>query len=156
MKKIDVFLVLGFSLFILTSAFIDSVFALGISLRFDSSNFLAKWIYILYADQTDNLLIRMPLFLQIQTFISAFIFGPFYGFLVYAIIKRKNWIRIPSLLYASAMIYGMTIVFGVEFFGEDRPGNYFKFLVCTLPYLIMPIVLAIRMAKPNPFKTILI
>lgn len=56
---------------------------------------------------TDPLLLHPPIGLEIQTFISAFVFGPFYLLLVYAFSTGRDWIRMPAILYVSAMTYGM-------------------------------------------------
>ncbi len=153
-KKVDFFLILGCGFLAISSFCIDSVFALGIPLSSNSPNILSRLIYTLYAKNTDFLLISMPLFLRIQTVISTFIFGPLNVLFVYGLIKKKNWIRIPILMYAASMIYGMFIVFGVTFLGDFQTGNLIKYLSFTLPYLIIPMVLAWRVRKKMVFPEI--
>jgi hypothetical protein len=79
---------------------------------------------------------------------------PFYFFLVYALVRGRNWIQLPAVIYAT-MIAGVTgiIVFGVEFFGEPefQTQNPVKFLAFNLPYVLVPLLLLIRMRKPLPF-----
>jgi hypothetical protein len=79
---------------------------------------------------------------------------PFYLVLVYALLTGRNWIQLPAVIYAT-MIVSLTgiVVFGVEFFGEPmwrtpEPG---KFLPFNLPYVLVPLLLLIRMRKPDPF-----
>jgi hypothetical protein len=131
--------------FAFTSFFVDSVFALGVPIQADSPNIMARWIYKYYAKDTDYLLMHMPLFLRIQTWFSAFVFGPFYSVLCLGLLKKWEWIRIPSFVYAGVMGYGMTIVFGVELFGAYPPGNYVRFFSGTLPYALFPMALFWRM-----------
>jgi hypothetical protein len=95
-----------------------------------------------------------PVWMRIVTGLSAFVYGPFYLLLVYCLVKGKNWIQLPSVIYAT-MIVTLTgiVVFGVEFFGEPafRTPNPVKFLAFNLPYVLIPLLLLIRMRKPNPF-----
>jgi hypothetical protein len=80
---------------------------------------------------------------------------PFYVVLVYALLTARNWIQLPSVIYAT-MIVSLTgiVVFGVEFFGEPqwRTPDPAKFLPFNLPYVLVPLLLLIRMRKPDPFK----
>ena len=74
--------------------------------------------------------------------------------LVYALIRGRNWIQLPAVIYAT-MIVTLTgvVVFGVEFFGEPeyRTPNPVGFLAFNLPYVLIPLLLLIRMRKPLPF-----
>jgi hypothetical protein len=74
--------------------------------------------------------------------------------LVYALIRGRNWIQLPAVIYAT-LISGITgvVVFGVEFFGEPewRTPNPIGFLAFNLPYVLIPLLLLIRMRKPMPF-----
>ena len=92
--------------------------------------------------------------MQFVAGLSGFVYGPFYLLLVYALIKGKNWIRLPAVMYATAIsVLTGIVVFGVEFFGEPawRCQNPAKFLAFNLPYVIVPILLLVRMRKPLPF-----
>ena len=146
----DWFFVLAFAFFAFTSAFSDAVVARGIALAPDSPHFWARanwW----YAQGTDPLLLRPPTGLRVQVAISAFVFGPFYLLLVYAFVAGKNWIRMPAIVYVSAMTYGMLLLFGAEFLGDLPPTNVPKFLAFNLPYLVIPLLLGYRMRRPRPF-----
>jgi hypothetical protein len=82
------------------------------------------------------------------------VYGPFYLVLVYALVRGRNWIQLPAVIYAT-MISSITgiIVFGVEFFGEPefQTQNPAKFLAFNVPYVAIPLLLLIRMRKPMPF-----
>src|SRR5439155_1098081 len=93
----------------------------------DSPSFWARanwW----YANGTDPLLLHAPIGLKVQVAISAFVFGPFYLLLVYAFVAGRDWIRMPAIVYVSAMTYGMVLLFGAEFLGDLPPTNVPKFL----------------------------
>ena len=74
---------------------------------------------------------------------------------MYALVRGRNWIQLPAVMYATAitLITGV-IVFGAEFFGEDpalRVQNVAKFLAFNLPYVIIPLLLLARMRREKPF-----
>jgi hypothetical protein len=79
---------------------------------------------------------------------------PFYIVLVVALATGRNWIQLPSVIYATMIVtLTGTVVFGVELFGEPatRTGNPAKFLAFNLPYVLIPLLLLFRMRKPLPF-----
>src|SRR5450830_1803223 len=95
-----------------------------------------------------------PVWMRLVTGLSAFVYGPFYLVLVFAIVRGRNWIQLPAVIYATmiSVITGV-IVFGVEFFGEPqyKTHNPVKFLAFNLPYVVIPLILLARMRKPEPF-----
>lgn len=152
-RRIDIFFSIVFFLFAVTSVISDALPTLGISISPDSTNALARANYW-YAATTDPLFMNPPVWMRFVTGLSAFVYGPFYLLLVYCLIRGKNWIQLPAVIYAT-MISTITgiIVFGVEFFGEPqfRTPNALKFLLFNLPYVLLPLLLLVRMRKPLPF-----
>lgn len=152
-RKIDVFFAVVFLTFALTSGISDLVPTLGIEMAPDSPNALARANYW-YAVDADPLFMHPPVWMRIVTGLSTFVYGPFYLLLAWALIKGKNWIQLPAVIYAT-MISSITgfIVFGVEFFGEPQfqTQNAAKFLAFNTPYVLLPILLLARMRKPEPF-----
>lgn len=152
-RKIDIFFAVIFLVFAVTSGISDALPTLGIEMSADSPNPLARSNYW-YAVDADPLFMHPPVWMRFVTGLSVFVYGPFYLLLAYALINGKNWIQLPSVIYAT-MISSITgiIVFGVEFFGEPgmRTQNPAKFLAFNLPYVLLPILLLIRMRKPLPF-----
>lgn len=147
----DWLFVLAFGFFAFSSFFSDSLVARGIRLAPDSPSFWARANYW-YAAGTDPLLLSPPISLEIQTFVSAFVFGPFYLVLVYAFAAGKDWVRIPAVIYVSAMVYGMILFLGTEFLGALPPTNLPKFFGFNLPYLVIPLLLGYRMRRRHPFS----
>lgn len=152
-RPIDIFFIVIFSAFTITSLISDLLPTLGVDISQPSSNFFvnSNWWY---AHDTDPLFADPPAWMRIVTGLSAFLYLPFYIVLVVSIIRRWDWIQLPSVIYAT-MIASITgiIVFGVEFFGEAqwRTPNPVKFLVFNLPYVLIPLLLLVRMRKPLPF-----
>lgn len=152
-RKIDIFFAIIFLVFALTSGISDAIPTLGIPITPDSSNALARANYW-YAIDADPLFMNAPIWMRIVTGLSTFVYGPFYFVLSYCLVKGKNGIQLPAVIYAT-MISTITgiIVFGVEFFGEPQyqTTNAVKFLAFNIPYVAIPILLLVRMRAPMPF-----
>ena len=152
-RKFDIFFAVVFLLFAVTSGISDLLPTIGVPMSPDSANPLARANYW-YALDADPLFMNPPVWMRIVTGLSAFAYGPFYLLLAYALLKGKNWIQVPAIIYAT-LISGITgiIVFGVEFWGEAawRSPNPAKFLAFNLPYVVIPLLLLARMRKANPF-----
>lgn len=152
-RRIDLFFAVVFVVFAITSGISDAVPTLGIEMSADSTNPLARANYW-YAIDADPLFMHPPVWMRFVTGLSTFVYGPFYLVLAYCLVKGKNGIQLPAVIYAT-MISTITgiIVFGVEFFGEPefRTQNPLKFLSLNLPYVLLPVLLLVRMRKPMPF-----
>ncbi len=152
-RPVDVVFIVFFSWAFLTCIISDAIPTLGIVQAPDSPNILAQWNFS-YASVNDPLFLNPPIWMRFVTGLSAFVYAPFYLVLVYALIRGRNWIQLPAVIYAT-LIAGITgvVVFGVEFFGEPewRTPNPIGFLAFNLPYVLIPLLLLIRMRKPEPF-----
>ncbi|WP_082487527.1 EXPERA domain-containing protein [Leifsonia sp. Root112D2] len=152
-RPIDVFFIIIFSAFTVTSLISDLLPTIGVDISQPSANFFvnSNWWYV---HDTDPLFMTPPVWMRIVTGLSAFVYMPFYVVLVLSLVRGWNWIQLPSVIYAT-MIASITgiIVFGVEFFGEAQwvTPNPVKFLAFNLPYVLIPILLLIRMRRPAPF-----
>lgn len=80
-------------------------------------------------------------------------FGPFYAVALWAFVKGRDWIRLPSIIWAAVMITNVTIILFEEFAGAHatpRPGVV---LAANLPWLVMPAAMVARMARrERPFQ----
>ncbi|HEY1487375.1 MAG TPA: emopamil-binding family protein [Micromonosporaceae bacterium] len=152
-RRIDIFFAVIFAAFAVTSVISDLLPTVGVNFSHDSSNFFVHSNYW-YAHDADPLFMNPPDWMRIVTGLSAFVYMPFYLVLVYCLVTARNWIQLPSVIYAT-MIVTLTgvVVFGVEFWGEAalRTHNPAKFLAFNLPYVLVPLLLLIRMRKPLPF-----
>jgi EXPERA (EXPanded EBP superfamily) len=152
-RRVDIVLAVVFAAFAVTSVISDLLPTVGVRFNHPSSNFFVNSNYW-YAHDADPLFMNPPDWMRIVTGLSAFVYMPFYLVLVYALVTGRNWVQLPSVIYAT-MISTITgvIVFGVEFWGEAalRTHNPVKFLAFNLPYVLVPLVLLVRMRKPLPF-----
>lgn len=152
-RPFDFVFIVFFSWAFVSCMISDAIPTLGIVQAADSTNILAQWNYA-YASVNDTLFLHPPIWMRFVTGLSAFVYAPFYIVLVYALIRGRNWIQIWAVIYAT-MIVTLTgvVVFGVEFLGEPewRTPNPAGFLAFNLPYVLIPLLLLIRMRKPEPF-----
>lgn len=89
--------------------------------------------------------------LVIRFILDAFVYGPFQLLAIYAIIRGKNWIRIPAFIYVSSMLTNMTIHFYDAYMGPYAPLNNALYIPANLIWLLIPLALAWRMRHPKPF-----
>lgn len=146
-RKLDWFFILVFSFFAFSSFLVDTTPALG---KYPG---MRELLLGSYAD-CDPMFIDPPPFLLVAATVSGFVWGPLYVVFVWAFVQGKNKIRIPALMYSSALTLAMLMIIAEELWStvpgwrSPRPG---KFLAYNLPYLIMPILIGLRMRKPQPF-----
>jgi hypothetical protein len=152
-RPFDIVFLVVFSLFIVSCVISDSVGGLGLDQVPNSPNLLVQWNYT-YSSNFDPLYQSHPLWLRFISGTSAFGYIAFYIVLIIAIVRRWNWIQLPSVIYATMIISLTGIpIFGVEFFGPDgqRTPHPLIFLLYNGPYVLFPLLLLIRMRKPLPF-----
>lgn len=70
--------------------------------------------------------------------------APILTFILYGLIRQRPWIKGPSLVYAGAAVTNMFFYFSETFFGPNPPQDLATYLPFNLPWLIAPILLAIR------------
>jgi hypothetical protein len=148
-RPFDLALIFFFGLFAFTSLVMEPYFVFGVDYRRASDPFAAGWL--LYATRWDPAFLDRPLFLRIICGIDLFVFGPFYFVLIYAFVKERSWIRIPGLLYVSAIVYSTVEYFAWEFIGERNRADMLMVVVCNIPYTLVPLALAWRLRHRAPF-----
>jgi hypothetical protein len=152
-RPMDIVFLVVFSLFIVSCVISDSVEGLGLDQVPNSPNLLVQWNYT-YSSNFDPLYQSHPLWLRFISGTSAFGYIAFYIVLIISIVRRWNWIQLPSVIYATMIISLTGIpIFGVEFFGPEgqRTPHPLIFLLYNGPYVLFPLLLLIRMRKPLPF-----
>jgi len=145
-RKGDWFFVLVFLAFALTSFAVDVPMLFGIGSVKDR-------LAASYAD-ADPLFLSPPPFLHVAMAVSGLVWGPLYLYFVWGFLRGRNEIRVPALMYAGALTLAMLMIIAEELWSPvpgwrtPRPG---KFLALNLPYLVVPVLLAVRMRHPFPF-----
>src|SRR5262245_23115762 len=98
-RKIDIFFTVVFLTFAVASGPSDVLPTVGIEMSAESPNPLARSIYS-YAVDADPLFLHPPIWMRIALGLSAFVYSPFYLLLAFALVKGKNWIQLPAVIYA--------------------------------------------------------
>jgi hypothetical protein len=100
----------------------------------------------------DPVLMARPPWWMVTIWIDALFFGPFYVVAIYAYTTGKEWIRIPSIIYASVLMTNVLVILGEELFGAHATPNAPIVLLANAPWLLMPIYIIYRMWRyPKPF-----
>ncbi|KXZ55009.1 hypothetical protein GPECTOR_3g172 [Gonium pectorale] len=71
---------------------------------------------------------------------------PFFFVASYAFIKRRNWIRVPSIIYGAHVVTTMIPILTDILFGPDSGPKRHTLAAIYVPYLIVPLLLLVRMA----------
>ena len=99
----------------------------------------------------DPLLHARPPWWRATIWIDAVLFGPYYAFAIYAFIRGRNWIRIPSIIYASVMLTNVTIIMSEEIWGPHASPHLASVVGANASWVIVPALLLIRMRRePYP------
>jgi hypothetical protein len=84
--------------------------------------------------------------------IDAVFFGPFYAFAIYAFVKGKPWIRIPSIIWGSVMMTNVIVILFEELLGAHASPRPAVVLAANAAWLLIPPFVIWRMwRKEQPF-----
>jgi arachidonate 15-lipoxygenase len=145
----DWLFLIAFFAFALTSFIMDPLAAFHVPLSATSSCPIIRASYS-WATMTDPLWLEDPPWVQVQTGISVFVYGPFYVLSFIAWLMRANWIRIPSLVFAGALAVN-TVVYTVADYMTGGVGKPVLFFLVNLPYFALAVGLVWRMSHRVPF-----
>jgi hypothetical protein len=105
-----------------------------------------------YGRMFDPLLLARPPWWKATIWIDALFFGPFYAVALYAYTKGKDWIRIPSIIWASVMMTNVTIILSEEIWGPHASPQLGIVLLLNLPWFLLPIAVIARVSRrEHPF-----
>ena len=100
----------------------------------------------------DPVLMARPPWWKMTIWIDALFFGPFYLIALYAYLKGRDWIRIPSIIYSSVLITNVLIILSEERYGAYATPHWTVVLLANLPWLLFPLYILYRMGRsPHPF-----
>jgi len=150
-RPLDAFLVFWFCLFAVSSLVYEQFIVFGVDLSAATDIFGRSWYW--YARSFDPIFLDTPSWLRVMCTIDAYVFGPFYLVLIYALVREQNWIRIPALLYGAAIVYSTLVYFGYEFLDEANRAhaNLLAVLLVNIPFTLLPLLLMWRVRHPDPF-----
>lgn len=93
----------------------------------------------------DPLLMARPVFFKVTIWLDNLLYGPFYLIATYAYIKGKEWIRLPSVIYAVSMISGVVMILSEEAFGQYRTPHLAIVIAANASWILFPLIILFRM-----------
>ena len=163
-RRRDWFFIVMFAIFASTSFLSDTANMVGRP-NPHSANPMARFLYA-HAG-FDPVLLANPRFVQVTVgFVSALLFGVFYLVLIYAIVRGREWIRLPAVFYAGMIVMGTGVYVGVDILGDAPlfalacgPGSSFDYkspnVLLTVAinglYPLVALLFVARMWRPHPF-----
>jgi len=103
----------------------------------------------------DPVVLARPAWWKVTIWIDAVFFGPFYLVAIYAYVKGKEWIRLPSIIYGSVLLTVVVVILGEEIWGTHATPHLPIVLLANLPWVLFPIYIIYRMWHyPAPFTRV--
>lgn len=100
----------------------------------------------------DPVLMARPVWWRATIWIDAVFFGPYYAVALYAFIKGRRFIRLPSLIWAAVMMTNVTIILFEEMIGPHATPAPGLVLLVNAPWLLFPLLMLWRMGRSeDPF-----
>ncbi|KAJ4456006.1 putative integral membrane protein [Paratrimastix pyriformis] len=105
-----------------------------------------------YAKTFDPVLLARPVWWKVTIWVDALYFGPFYALAIYAFINKKNWIKTPAIIWATAMVINVSVILAEETWGPHATPNLPVVLALNAPWLTFPFLMLARLCIPEtPF-----
>ena len=101
----------------------------------------------------DPLLYARPPWWRATIWIDAVLFGPYSVFAIYAFIRGRNWIRMPSIIYASVMLTNVTIIMSEEIWGAHATPHLAAVIGANASWVVVPLLILFRMRR-DPFPAV--
>jgi len=101
----------------------------------------------------DPLLNARPVWWRATIWIDAVLFGPYYALAIYAFLRSRNWIRIPSIMYASIMLTNVTIILSEEIWGPHATPHLASVIGANAAWVVAPALIIWRMRR-EPFPAV--
>ena len=95
-------------------------------------------LHTVWAANFDRLVLARPVFYKTYMWMEVFFFGPFYLVASVAILKKKDWIRIPCIIYASVMICKIVVLMAEGTFGQWKSPQPLVYDLAHSFYILIP------------------
>ena len=100
----------------------------------------------------DPLLVARPAWYRATIWVDVLLFGPFYAVAIWAYAAGREWIRIPSLVWASMLFTNVFIILFDELWGIHATPHPLVVVAANASWMIVPVVVVWRMARSeHPF-----
>lgn len=95
-----------------------------------------------------------PTWYMVTQWLGVFVWSIYYPVAIYAFIKGKNWIRIPTIMYCTSLILILTMIVSEGLFGDYQRSDdkYWSVVTENGPWLvIIPTLLFRMLSSDKPF-----
>ena len=100
----------------------------------------------------DPLLLARPAWYRATIWLDVLVFGPFYAAAIYAFARGRDWIRLPSVIWASMLFTNVFIILFDELKGIHATPSPGVGVAANASWLLVPVVVIGRMARSeHPF-----
>jgi hypothetical protein len=101
----------------------------------------------------DPLLLARPAWYRATIWLDVLAFGPFYAVAIYAFARGREWIRIPSVVWASMLFTNVFIILFDELGGVHASPAPAVVVAANAPWLLVPLVVIWRVTRsPHLFS----
>lgn len=103
-----------------------------------------------FGADADALVMARPVWFKTAVWLELVVQLPFYCAAIYAFLYRREWIRVPAVIYASSLLTIMTIILAEQFIGEypsPKPG---VMLAAYAPWALAPALILARVWTSGP------
>jgi hypothetical protein len=100
----------------------------------------------------DPLLWARPAWYRATIWLDVLVFGPFYAVALYAWARGRDWIRLPSVIWAAMLFTNVVIILFDELRGAHATPHPGVVVAANAAWLLVPVVVVWRLARSeHPF-----
>ena len=100
----------------------------------------------------DPLLLARPAWYRATIWLDVLVFGPFYAAAIWAFAAGREWIRLPSVIWAAMLFTNVFIILFDEMWGVHATQHPWVVVAANACWMIVPAVVVWRMARSeHPF-----
>ena len=100
----------------------------------------------------DKLVLARPVWFQVAIWLEVFVQAPFYVLAIFAFVRRRNWIRIPAIIYSTVLLTIMPIVLTEQYIGEHATERPLLVTLVYSAYVLVPTLLLVRVRNVEVFE----
>ncbi|CAF3001375.1 unnamed protein product [Rotaria socialis] len=161
MRSIDKLIIGSFTVFFIFAISIDYINSVATVNEEIINENTSKWIwppqfvlklFYWWCENVDPILLHNDYLVKYLTFLSPFMFAPFYLIATYAIYNEKQWIRMPMIIFSLILFFDLNYFFYQAVFGTEKAKNLLFFILGYGYYQIFPLILIYRFWPKNVFK----
>lgn len=100
----------------------------------------------------DPLLLARPAWYRATIWLDCVAFGPFYAAAIYALARGRDWIRLPSVVWASMLFTNVFIILFDELKGIHATPHPVVVVLANAAWMLVPVIVLWRVARSeHPF-----